>query len=207
MANDFYLMNGFQFGLTWDPAVMTFSGLVSDSLDGTDKNPVVPGQLQLITLVSSSPGLTLPDSTTLFTLVFNALAPIGTSTPLTLDQTLLPFQVVVEDCKLAGATMGNTTVTIETATIDLEAVSFSVIIVPNPVKSGKPFFIEAKSKTAQALNLQLFDVGGRLLQSWERAVQPGTTGFSLQQSLAKGLYFMKISNEDGEVHTVKLVVY
>ncbi|MBI5914846.1 MAG: DUF11 domain-containing protein [Bacteroidetes bacterium] len=208
-ANDFYYVQGCQFGLTWDPTVMAFSGLVSASLSGTDINPTVPGQLQLITFVSSGTGLSLPDSTTLFTLVFNALAPVGSSTPLTLDETLLPFQVVVEDCKLAGATMGNTTVTIEnpSATSDVQGNGFTMKIAPNPVRSGQPVFLETTTETARALTLQVFDVNGKLLRNWERGVPAGTSDFTVQPSLEKGLYLLKITDGNGEGKAVRLVVF
>jgi hypothetical protein len=60
---------------------------------------------------------------------------------------------------------------------------------------------------AHELKLQLFDVNGFLLRKWERNMQSGTANFTLQPSLDKGLYLMKIADENGQGHAVKLVVY
>lgn len=208
-ANGFVEVNGFQYGLNWDENILAFSDFEAGAFSVVNSNSSAVGKLQLLVLVQSEALKTLPDSTTLFTLVFDALAPIGTSTLLTLDETLLPFQVVVEDCKLAGATMENTTITIEevSSTTELETANFLVKIAPNPVKSGQPIFIETTTKLPRSLTLQVFDVNGKLLRNWEREAPTGTTRFNLQPSLEKGLYLLKIKDENGQSQAMRLVVY
>jgi len=208
-ADGFQSVQGFQFGLVWDETMLSFSGIEDGIFGVHNKNSTTTGQLQMLVIVPNQTSGTLPDSTTLFTLVFNALAPVGSSTPLTLEQSLLPFQVIVEDCKLAGATMDNATVAIEevSATVVQKATDFSIKIAPNPVKSGQPIFLETSSKTGRELSFQIWDVNGRMLRNWERAVQAGTTSFSLLPYLGRGLYLFKISDGNGEARAMKLVVY
>ncbi len=205
-ANGIYFLDGFQFGLNWNPDILEFERLDTASF-GALFNGNIPGQLQLMTVAGDD--VNLPDSTTLFKLVFHILGPIGSSTPIALDETLLPFQVVVEYWKLAGATMENTTITIEdpSLTTNFESNGFLLKISPNPAKSGQPIFIETTAEAAWHFDLQIFDTSGRLLRNWNREALSGTSTFKLQPSLEKGLYFLKITDENGLGQTLRLVIY
>ncbi|MCC6726340.1 MAG: hypothetical protein IT258_17665, partial [Saprospiraceae bacterium] len=110
-ANDFNHVQGFQFGLTWDKTILTYSSIAPGALDNFDfVNSSNVGELQL--LLTAIPAASLPDGTVLFTIVFDAIGPIGTSSLLVLNETIVPFQVVVEDCRLVGADFENATINI-----------------------------------------------------------------------------------------------
>ncbi len=92
------------------------------------------------------------------------------------------------------------------STANMAASGFLVKIAPNPVRSGQPISIETTSKASRSLTLQAFDVNGRLLRNWRQEVLPGTTNFNVQTDLEKGLYLLKITDENGEGRAVRLVV-
>lgn len=198
-------LQGFQFGLSWDENVLDFAHIENGALDQPVFNANNPGELQLFVVGNND---TLQLGTTVFTLVFDVVAPFGSNTQIEFDTALMDFQVVVEpSIKLAGATFENATVTISSIDEPVGNAAFLFNIAPNPVRGGDPVFLEIKTTAAQALDLQLFSVSGQLLQHWEKDAQPGNTGFTLHPSLTKGAYFMKITNGDGYSQTAKLVVY
>lgn len=205
-ANQLQFLNGFQFGLNWDPAVLSFSKVEDASMGGVLFNASNPGEIKLMAFGINTP--TLPDSTTLFKLVFNALGPIGSASPLSLDETLLPFQVIVEDCKLAGATMENTTVTISntSSTSEVQADGFHVKIAPNPVRYDQSIFIETTTSDARQLSLQIFDTSGRLLRNFQQNFRAGTSQLVLPKSLDAGIYLLKVTDEQSQQFVTRLVV-
>lgn len=90
---------------------------------------------------------------------------------------------------------------------DLDKNGVSVKILPNPVQSGAPIFIETMTETARQLSLQIFDTSGRLLRNWAQETAAGTSQFTAPTSLGAGLYFLKIADENGVGQAVRLVVY
>jgi uncharacterized repeat protein (TIGR01451 family) len=201
-TNGLNYLSGFQFGISWNPDLLEFVRLDTAAF-GALFNATVPGQLQLMTVAG---GASLPDSTTLLKFVFQAKE-TGIFSTIALDETLLPFQVVVEGWKLARADFHDTTVGISSTNFEVNASTFGANIAPNPVRTGHLIFIETKSETAQVLNLRIFDINGRLLQAWTKEVQAGNSGFRIHPNLSKGAYFLSISNEQGEQKTAKLIVY
>ncbi len=202
-SNGLNSLNGFQFGIVWDANMLAFERLDTAKL-GALFNATVPGQLQLMSLAGSNADL--PDSTILFKLVFRA-ANASAFSEIALDESLLPFQVVVEGLKLAGATFGNTSIGVSSIGAEPDNEGFFAKPAPNPVRTGHPIFIETNSETAQSLNLRIFDTSGKMVQSWAMEVQPGRDGFSIQPNLPKGAYFFNISNNQGEQKNSKLIVY
>lgn len=199
-VNGFVNVKGFQFGLSWDPNALTL--LNGDSLLWA--NDLVAGKLQWLQFYDTDQSF--PDGSTIFTLLFDALASTGTSTDLSLDQSLLPFQVVVEDCKLADATMENATIDL-LLDVPTSELGVSMSIAPNPMEAGQSVFVNINSKTSQSLELHLYDANGRLIQAWEKEVPSGNSSFPLAMPLAKGLYFLKTMDENGGVAAMKLVSY
>jgi uncharacterized repeat protein (TIGR01451 family) len=210
-AKDYQAVYGFQFGLNWDPAVLTFLQFEAGALNGfgTWSNSPSSGQLQFIYLNSSPEDQTVADGETLFTMVFNTTGQIGTSTQLSLDQSKIPFQVVVDTCKLTIGSVAETEVVIgNTTSVDhLETDGFTLKIAPNPVRSGQPVFFETTSETARHLTLQIFDTSGILKMKSNENIPADCSRFSIAPQLAEGLYLLSVSDENGLERTLKLVVF
>ncbi len=202
-ANGLSQCRGFQFGLNWDANVMNFVRVDTAAMV-VRANGAIPGEVQFFAL--SGGIVSYPDSTILLKFIFSENAPIGSSTLLSLNEDLLPFQVVVEDLKLAGATVDNAQIDL---LLDVPPVveSISMKTAPNPVQAGEPVFVGINSNFAQHINAQLYDASGKLLQIWDKNVPSGNTGFSLKAPLAKGIYLLKITDEKGNVAAAKLVTF
>jgi hypothetical protein len=205
-ASGFQIVQGFQFGLAWDASILGFSHLAPGTPNNTNVNPAVPGQLQLISFTEGQTAI-LPSDSVLFSLVFDALTSASTSTPLSLDPSLLPFQVVVEDCKLAGAALSGTTVSKVSAASGRQPGASFVKIVPNPVGTGQPVRLEVQGLGAQSLHVQIVGMNGKLLHQWERQVPAGSSTLHIEPGLGRGIYFLKITDAQGRFHTAKLAVF
>ncbi|MEK7257535.1 MAG: cohesin domain-containing protein, partial [Bacteroidota bacterium] len=168
-ASNFTAMNAFQFGLQWDASVLEFSDATGGALHfypGSNSFSPSPGKLSLTWLNTDGNHLTLPDDTTLFVLTFNVLGDIGNSTPLAIDPSSLPFQAVVEGCKLAEAGIVEQEILIQspTAVSPLDDQNFEVKLSPNPVKSGQPLLLEVLSASGEELTVQVFDAAGKMIR-------------------------------------------
>lgn len=201
-VNDFYYMQGFQFGLKWDADALNFTSL-ENVVGDTYHNANIPGEIQLLTFGLGG-NQSLPDSSTIFTMLFDVNGSIGGTSPFTLDQSLLPFQIVVEDCKLAGATMGG--VNFVSQAFEPERSGFQVNVMPNPATVGQAILITTKSELAQSIKLQIFDTSGKLKLTWKGDVPAGISSFELEPSLASGFYLLRIVGEKGESAALKLVI-
>ncbi len=210
-ANGFTSVNAFQFGLKWDGSVIQLGNIepgVLASPPNSWSNFPNPEQLSMFQLSGGQGWTTTPDEV-LFTLVFNVLAPVGTTTLIELDETNLPLQVVVDTCKLAGASVTGTEVTIEdpNAVIDFDDIGLQVKIAPNPIRQGQAVSLEMKTATARRLSVQLFDMNGTLHHAGTFQGPVGRSVYHINADLKKGIYFMKINAGEGVERTAKLVVY
>ena len=211
-AKDFITVNGFQFGLQWDPAIMEFAGAEYAELPPLSFDwyySPAPGKLSILTFKDLNQVITLPDDATLFTLTFKTPGGTGSTTPLTLDETNMPFQVVVDTCKLAAGSLQNAEITVQdpTSVSSLEVEGFSMKIVPNPVKTNQLIFAEITSGEARTLAFQVFDTNGVQLGSSKKEIQAGSSIVTVSQGLGKGLYLVKVMDENGKRMALKLVVF
>ena len=81
---------------------------------------------------------------------------------------------------------------------------FDVIAYPNPFRDKIQLNISAKE--AMKVNIQLYDIFGKLYNSENHLASKGTTSISLPDvaNLSKGIYILKITGE-GIVKTIRLV--
>ena len=136
-AKEYTTVRGFQYALKWDASVMEHLSVESGAITGITATNyhATPGQLSLYYLQGLNDDDTYGENETLFTLVFNALAPIGSTTILELDESEIPLQVVVEECKLANPSVLSTEVTVQTtAVIEFEDTGLQVKVAPNPIR-------------------------------------------------------------------------
>jgi len=81
-TRDFDAIGAFQAGITFDPAVLRFSGINQAGLDGVDvgDGDASSGMLRILWQADfSTPSVTLPDDTVLFELCFDVIGADGTS--------------------------------------------------------------------------------------------------------------------------------
>lgn len=209
-ANGYTTVRGFQYGLQWDASVLQYYGKEDGVLMGFTESsiyPISPGHLTMVHLDNVE--ATYGPNEVLFTLVFDALAPTGANTQLALDESNMPIQVVVDTCKLASASVIPVDVTIldPNAVVDFEDLGLQVKIVPNPVQQGQPINLEVMTKEARSLQIQLFDLSGTALNAITIQCPVGKSLHNLQQSLPKGIYFLKVKTERGEELSTKVIVF
>jgi uncharacterized repeat protein (TIGR01451 family) len=209
-ANDYTTVRGFQFGLQWDASVLQYNGHedgVLMSFVETSIYPISPGHLTLVHLETEE--ATFGPNEVLFTLVFDALAPVGANTQLELDETNMPLQVVVDTCKLASASVTPIDITIQdpNAVVNFEDLGLQVKVAPNPVQQGQPINLEVMTKEARSLQIQLFDLSGTAVNALTIQCSVGKSLHTVQQSLPKGIYFLKVKTERGKELSTKVVVF
>ncbi|MCB0520330.1 MAG: T9SS type A sorting domain-containing protein [Saprospiraceae bacterium] len=206
-VSSFTSVAGYQFGLKWDPAILEFLAIKTDTA-AVDGNAIayspIPGQLSLLHINAGDVG----DGATIFTLKFLATGGIGSSTLLELDESNLPFQVVVEECKLAGASMQSTTITLEnpSAASRLEEEGFSLKIAPNPAMAGQPVVAEIKSSSDKLLTFTIFSQQGSALWQKTERCPAGTSRANLSHGLPQGVYLLRITDANGLRSVLKMSV-
>lgn len=212
-AKEYLSVVGFQFGLTWDKDVMNFEAISSGAITGINEFNVrldpTGNQLYLYYFTGTTDLDTYDENETLFTLVFNALAPIGSTTTLELDESDIPLQVVVDTCKLANPAVISTEVEIQepNAVIDFADTGLQVKIAPNPILQGQTIRLEIISEHSQELDIQLFDLSGAATGNMTLNAAAGRSFHSVKQPMSKGIYLMKVRNAEGEEMTGKVVVF
>lgn len=90
---------------------------------------------------------------------------------------------------------------------ELNGADFSVKILPNPVKSAHPIFIETTSENARQLSFQIFDASGKLLGNSSQNIAVGTSKVQVANHLEAGIYILKTTDENGNGLATKLMVF
>ncbi|MEZ4957057.1 MAG: cohesin domain-containing protein [Saprospiraceae bacterium] len=209
-AKNYTKVNAFQFSLKWDGALLEFNSIEDGALDKFTpewRHVPAPGIVNLAYLQGGEK--TVAADETLFTLVFDVLAPNGANTQLALDETNMPLQVVVDTCKLASASVTPVEIIImdPNAVVNFEDLGLQVKIVPNPVQQGHPINLEVMAKEARSLQIQLFDLSGTAVDALTIQCPVGKSLHTVQQSLPKGIYFLKVKTERGKELSTKVVVF
>ncbi len=209
-ANGFTNVNAFQFGLKWDPNLLQYDS--SEAALLTSFTPdwqyvPTPGEINMAFIQDGE--TTASPNEVLFTLVFNVLGNVGETTTLELDESNLPLQVVVDDCKLSSPSVLPTDITIQepNAVIDFGDIGLQVKVAPNPVQQGQPIQLEVTSLNARSLDVQLYGLSGTLVEMMTLESPAGKSLHTMGRSLQKGVYFLKVTSGEGMAITAKLMVY
>jgi hypothetical protein len=205
-ANNNDSLVAYQMGIQWDPSVLEFIDMEPGLLlSFAEPNYYLhePGKLSVFQFGNEK----LSD-TTLCTLKFLAIGGVGSSTPLELDETHLPFQVVVEDCKLAGASLQNAMVTIAdpSAIVTVNAANLNMQIAPNPSLAGQAITAEISSSEETEIRFSVFDMQGSLIWENIKQIPAGLSGIRLAPGLSKGMYLLHINDTKGNSSILKLSV-
>ncbi len=205
-ANNNDSLVAYQMGIQWDPSVLEFLDMEPGLLlSSAEPNYYLhePGKLSVFQFGNEK----LSD-TTLCTLKFLAIGGVGSSTPLELDETNLPFQVVVEDCKLAVASIENTIITIQNpnAVSTIAEGDFSLQIMPNPSLAGQPISVQINADKTRDLTFAIYNHQGYLVWERQEHFQAGTSVLTISPNLPKGIYLLRIADDQGNNRVLKMSV-
>ena len=208
-ARDFTKVNAFQFGLSYDPAVLQFFNAENAIIENVEfwTTSQEAGKIKL--LATNNFEISAGEDETLFKLNFNTLAPMGTSTMLELDESEMPLQVVVDTCKLAGPSVDDTEITIQNpnAAIDMDKINLQVQVSPNPIRQGQVFQVKVDTDRSRHVDLQLCDLSGQLIERATINCPAGQSYHALKAALPKGIYLLKVQSGDEAARTGKVVVF
>ena len=79
---------------------------------------------------------------------------------------------------------------------------------PNPFTSTSTLNVEIEVKTAQSYLFHLYNEAGQLVFAESQELEAGEQNFQLhlmQRHLPEGIYFLRISDDAGEIRTKRLV--
>ncbi|HET9503634.1 MAG TPA: M12 family metallo-peptidase [Hymenobacter sp.] len=93
------------------------------------------------------------------------------------------------------------------ATLGANSAGFGITAYPNPVPAGAALAVQVQSATAQAVELQLVDVLGRLVLRRTVAVAAGSTRLPLPETQGRhGLYVLRVQPATGAASQQKIVL-
>ncbi len=207
---NFEQVAGFQFEITWDPAVLHFEEV--EPLELPEGQSLLyaeggPGAVRLVWQASAEQGHTLPDGAQLFRLRFTPTAPPGSTTALRFAPDFLPPQTVLHDCSVVGDAVyvdGGVQIVL-TSVRELEAAGISLQLLRNPVPEGEPLRMNLSVQEPLRLQFRLHDAAGKLL--WERThpLSAGENTLELPLPPQAGLYLLQVQDETGRSGTLKVL--
>ena len=208
-ANEYTKVNAFQFGLKWDADILQYAASESVLLGASFDIGVYSPSPNQVSIAYIGNELTASADAVLFTLIFNVLGNTGDATPLSLDETNLPLQVVVDTCKLASPSVITTDITISepNTVIEFEDTDLHITVAPNPVRQGGDIQLWVSSKKAEIINIQMFDLSGALIESSTLNVPLGQSFHRLMTPLPKGVYLLKVKDGKEAEMAGKIVVH
>ncbi|MBS1685626.1 MAG: T9SS type A sorting domain-containing protein [Bacteroidetes bacterium] len=96
-----------------------------------------------------------------------------------------------------GGAYMNKSLPVATGISTIDALQLQSGVYPNPV-TGTQFSIRS-ANTADAAEIRLYDLSGRLVQAVQPATYDGRIGVTLTSSLADGMYTYTVSNKEGKI--------
>ena len=201
-VKEFSQIEAFQMSISWDPSLLSLNGITSTVLSNflpVNVYEPTPGHVNLYWFMTDGQQLTLADGAAILDLSFNTLLP-GVSTPLTLFEDGIPFQIVAEGCKLVE----DATVTSAKDIPMLQA--FRVIQGANPLPVGGSTRIQVQSDRSILIKGMLTDAAGQIYSQVERQIPAGASSLELALPDAPGVYFLLLQAPGSESQTIKLVL-
>lgn len=162
---------GIQGSIQFDPAVISFVSVSGFGLPGMSASnfgtaQTASGMLTYLWDDQALTGVSLADSSVMFSIVFNVTGSIGQSSPVSFADTPTSLEVIDNNFLVVNATYKNGRVTVDDDT-PVETIlgdSESVKIFPNP-HSGM-FSVEVKAKPKEEIQITVFNIlGSKLLET------------------------------------------
>jgi len=96
---------------------------------------------------------------------------------------------------------------IESIFIDPDLRSLSVRLFPNPATEADARFLEVESETDQNLEVEIWSMEGKLIQTYEQRVNKGIRPYRLQGNLSPGMYLIRVLEEkSGNSSSMRMLV-
>lgn len=210
---NFNLLTGLQFTISWDSTVLRFTGLDDFALDfneeanfGTTKTS--SGILTFLWYDPTVMGVSLADSTVLFSIQFEIIGDVNTSSAIRFGDTPTKREVVDANADVISANYEDgmlmiigTTGTGFTSNPDQVKVNG---VFPNPFTSSTR--IEFELEKATMTYLKIFDAQGKMIHFEQRYFDSGNHSLNLgpQHFPGKGTYIYQMSSPEFVV-TQKLI--
>ena len=206
---------GASFSLSWDPAVLQFTGtkkvhpLLKNYQIDLLTNQIGSGHLGVAMFDGLFVGAIVPDGETMMEFCFEVAGPIGTSTPVSIDASVVPF---TNDSPLGdqgAVSVRAGAVAVKQIVADPPVKHGKARLSPNPVSGGSPVFFEWESPDPADLTISVSDPAGRILSVTRTPIYPGPNRIELSTvGLPAGCYFVNCQDRGGRfVQPEVLVVW
>jgi hypothetical protein len=193
---------GASFSLSWDTAVLQFTGtkkvhpLLKNYQIDLLTNQIDSGHLGVAMFDGLFVGAIVPDGETMMEFCFEVAGPIGTSTPVSIDASVVPL---TNDSPLGdqgAVSVRAGAVAVKQIVADPPVKHGKARLSPNPVSGGSPVFLEWESPDPENLTISVSDPAGRLVSVTRTPVFPGLNRIELSTAgLPAGCYF--VNCQDG----------
>lgn len=205
---------GASFTVRWDSMHLRYVGLSNLALDLSPQNnnfgltQVSGGVLPFLMIDNSLNGFTLPDSTILFTVRLEAIAPAVTNTEVIFSSQPTPQEVSDTTFEAIPVQFINGNITINSITSTNEIAvdaPLSVTASPNPF-AAQTQVLWHQQQSAQ-VNMSIYDLSGKLIYQQEKEYSTGEHRQVLNRELfpQAGTYYLQLRAGE-HVQTQRLVV-
>lgn len=201
-------VGGFGFSVNWDTTVLKYVGVDSlgislNEFSGFNEANTEQGKIGISWISPTAiQGLTLPDSTTLFSIIFEAIGNTGDTTSLyfTNDPTPREFADLNAELLADAYTNGFVTLTGEptTGTNFNSAPEKISLYPPTPNPFYESTLIKFDLRQAAQTNIKIVDQLGKVLFEQQQYLSPGIQNISISKDVFQhsGTYFCLIQSSD-----------
>jgi hypothetical protein len=197
VVSNFYNLLGIQFSINYDPAVIEFVSITNFNLPGLSAanfgNPS-PGVLVLSWLDPSFSGVSVPDNTQIFSIVFNAIGISGTNSILEITNTPTTIEVIDGDSNAVQLFSTPANISIQSSLSIVDENADIDRIYPNPSTNYLNIISNSPIET-----IEFYDINGRFVFKTKI-----TSQLNIKQ-LSKGLYFLKITLQNNKIIHKKMI--
>jgi hypothetical protein len=201
-------VGGFVFSVNWDTTVLKYVGVDSlgvsfSDLSGFNEAKTVNGKIGISWLsLTAIEGLTLSDSTTLFSIIFEAIGGGGDTTSLRFSNDPTPREFANLDGQLLPSAYADGFVTLtgraSTSTNFNSAPEKISLFPPTPNPFYESTLIKFDLKQAAQTNIKIIDQLGKVLYENQQYLSPGIQNVSISKDIFQhsGTYFCLIQSRD-----------
>ena len=197
---------GVQFSVQWDQDVLGFLRVENVAMDGSlmgnfNQTQLAEGRIGYLEADGTLMGFGLPDSTRLFTLVFESLTTVTTATDITFVEEPLRTSVRSSNNNEVEPALTGGTISLNGAnSLTTFAEDPRLTIAPNPIRDYGQLSI--RLDYGGTANLEILDLNGRLISRRTQAFTPGNTTINLNAGYfpANGAFIIRLTTEREQLH-------
>lgn len=197
---------GVQFSVEWDSTLLNFLRVENVTLDGSlmgnfNQTQLTQGRIGYLEADGTLVGFGLPDSTLLFTLVFESLTTVSTNTEITFAE---------EPLRTSARSTNNNDVTpdLTAGMVTLNGANSVVTFAEDPRLTVSPNPFRDISQVSLSLDysgtaaLEVLDISGRMIARRTQAFTAGTTSIELNAKdfPTNGTYLLRITTNREQLH-------